>query len=145
MKFLTWNVDGLCDKGLYERTQNSLAIILSQSPDLIFLQEVISPTEQIYSNGLLTKGYCSASPSPRGASYFTMCYYNPATIKLREDGCVRVQYTGEARSRMVSNVHCSSAHHTNSESAKLQPTCVQHYTGARYYSAEMRVPAAARA
>ena len=98
---MTWNVDGLSGKGTRERTRESLGIILSQAPDLIFLQEVIHETEQIFSNGLLSKGYKSAVDAPRDASYFTMCYYNPVTVQPLGGGGSRVQYTGAARSRMV--------------------------------------------
>jgi exonuclease III len=113
MKFMTWNVDGLCGEATHDRTQKSLSIILSQSPDLVFLQEVIPQTERIFTAGLLAKGYLSATDAPPGASYFTMCYYNPMTVKPLGGGGSRVQFTGNARSRMVGEadqrvdcVHC---------------------------------------
>lgn len=37
---MTWNVDGLCSEATQDRTHKSLQIILSQAPDLLFLQEV---------------------------------------------------------------------------------------------------------
>jgi exonuclease III len=104
MKFLTWNVDGLCGEGIYERTQKSLSIILAEAPDLIFLQEVIPVTERIFLEGLEAQGYISAADSPQGIGYFTMSLYNPKTIKLRGGGGSRMPYTGEAQSRMVGRV-----------------------------------------
>ena len=111
MKLLTWNVDGLCGEGVYDRTKKSLEIILLNTPDLLFLQEVIPPTERIFTEGLQAKGYIRALDPPRGAVYFTMCYYNPSTVKPLDGGARRLQFTGQASSRMVGADSLSSPMH----------------------------------
>lgn len=104
MKVITWNVDGLCGERTSDRTRTSLEIILSEAPDLVFLQEVIPSTERIFTDGLRSKGYRSAVDAPRGAPYFTMCYFNPMSVKTLGQGGLRLDYTGDAKSRMVTYI-----------------------------------------
>jgi hypothetical protein len=98
MKLVTWNVDGLCDTATTQRTLAALELLLPHSPthsltpppkpDVIFLQEVVPHTEHLFTRKLVANGYHSAAPPPSGAPYYTMCYYNPHTIK---PVCVRGQ------------------------------------------------------
>ena len=102
MKLVTWNVDGLCDTATTQRTLAALDLLLPHSPtpsltpppkpDVIFLQEVVPHTEHLFTRKLLANGYHSAAPPPSGAPYYTMCYYNPHTIK---PVCVRGQQQGQ--------------------------------------------------
>jgi len=45
---LSWNVDGLDERNILERTRNVCHIINSRKPDAVFLQEVISQILAIY-------------------------------------------------------------------------------------------------
>ena len=102
MKLVTWNVDGLCDTATTQRTLAALDLLLPHSPthsltpppkpDVIFLQEVVPHTEHLFTRKLVANGYHSAAPPPSGAPYYTMCYYNPHTIK---PVCVRGQQQGQ--------------------------------------------------
>lgn len=45
---LSWNVDGLDERNILERTRNVCHIINNRKPDAVFLQEVITQTLAIY-------------------------------------------------------------------------------------------------
>ena len=45
---LSWNVDGLDERNILERTRSVCHAINSRKPDVVFLQEVISQTLTIY-------------------------------------------------------------------------------------------------
>ena len=45
---LSWNVDGLDERNILERTRNVCHIINNSKPDAVFLQEVITQTLAIY-------------------------------------------------------------------------------------------------
>ncbi len=101
MKLITWNIDGLCDNHTLQRTKNALDIIITNTPDIIFLQEVISSTETIITERLLSSGYLSATPPPAVGNYFTMTYYKASTVKPMSSKGKRVHFTGTAKSHMV--------------------------------------------
>ena len=71
---LSFNIDGLNDFETMLRTQETLNILLTESPDIIHLQEVIHETYTLLQPALSAHSYlCSSVPTgPEAASYFTM-------------------------------------------------------------------------
>jgi len=44
LTFISWNIDGLSEKGLKVRTQSVIQTVLERNPDIIFFQEVVPET-----------------------------------------------------------------------------------------------------
>ena len=47
-KLLSWNLDGLDDENLEERTEAVLATIISKGPDVVLLQEVVEYSLNVF-------------------------------------------------------------------------------------------------
>ena len=47
-KLLSWNLDGLDDENLEERTEAVLATIISKTPDVVLLQEVVEDSLNVF-------------------------------------------------------------------------------------------------
>lgn len=68
MRLLSWNIDGLDEWNLEERTAAVCQTVLKQ-PDIVYLQEVIHPTLAILQQKLKNKYHCLVPTSPP-APYF---------------------------------------------------------------------------
>lgn len=69
LRLLSWNIDGLDEQNLEERTSAVCQTILLKQPDVVYLQEVIQPTLAILQQKLKNKYHCLAPTSPP-AHYF---------------------------------------------------------------------------
>ncbi|XP_002732161.1 tyrosyl-DNA phosphodiesterase 2-like [Saccoglossus kowalevskii] len=102
LKLLTWNIDGLDNKNITERTKTVCSIIKRESPDVVYLQEVIvetfayietmcSPTyiaipansEQYFTTILLRKSRISLLAHKIIEFPTTKMYRNLLTVKAR--------------------------------------------------------------
>lgn len=102
MKLLSWNVDGLGETHVEDRARAALNTIVTQTPDLIFLQEVVSQNHNIFLEGLTAAGYqCKLQP-PRSSPYYTMCYIKVSSVDFI--GAQRLAYSGEAVSGMMRDI-----------------------------------------
>ena len=61
--FLTWNIDGLDDKNITERTMDVINTIRRKMLDVIFLQEVISKTYSLIEQHLSGDYYMTENKS----------------------------------------------------------------------------------
>jgi endonuclease/exonuclease/phosphatase family metal-dependent hydrolase len=72
LKVLSYNIDGLNEHSIPYRTQVILGMILSQSPDVIQLQEVVRESFALLRSSLDANGYVCSGISPQFAHYFIM-------------------------------------------------------------------------
>jgi tyrosyl-DNA phosphodiesterase 2 len=99
IKIITWNVDGLCERALVERSKAAARIILRENPDIITLQEVVYASANIYVNEFCkNKNYVIASQMTDDiGAYFTMTFQHK---RLQLVDAWRQPYTGAANSNM---------------------------------------------
>jgi endonuclease/exonuclease/phosphatase family metal-dependent hydrolase len=98
LRLLTYNIDGLNPVNLLYRTHHALALIISEDPDVIQLQEVIQETASLLSSTLSCNGYaCLSEPSLGMCHYFTMTFFRKDkfnNVRMR-----RAPYSGAAMSQ----------------------------------------------
>ncbi|XP_028404302.1 tyrosyl-DNA phosphodiesterase 2-like [Dendronephthya gigantea] len=79
-KLLSWNIDGLDDENLVERTQAVVAAILSKVPDVVLLQEVVEMSLGIFRTECA--GY--AVLAGRQSGYFNAILVRSSTVNVEE-------------------------------------------------------------
>ena len=97
LKLISWNIDGLCDDHIQLRAREAVRIIIEESPDVVFLQEVVEENCSIFSVRLLASGYVCAVPPPNHP-YFTMCFTKKSSVIV--NSATRVQFQRDAVSSM---------------------------------------------
>jgi exonuclease III len=72
LRLLSWNTDGIYDQGFVrERSIETSNIIISESPDVILLQELVPESFELFKVRLGNAGYVAATPNGRHpAPYF---------------------------------------------------------------------------
>ncbi|XP_031559052.1 tyrosyl-DNA phosphodiesterase 2-like isoform X2 [Actinia tenebrosa] len=75
---LTWNIDGLSEKQLVERTRYVCELINTRRPDVVFLQEVIDDTLLVFHQRC--KGYTTVC-GKRASGYFNAIMLKDQTVK----------------------------------------------------------------
>lgn len=84
IKLLTWNIDGLDDTHLMERTQYIVDLIYDYTPDIIFLQEVISISHKLlYSQLQVLYNIIPAADPPH--MYYNVIFYKKDTLTLSKN------------------------------------------------------------
>ena len=78
LKMLSWNIDGLDDSNIVERTLAVCEFIRSHTPHAVYLQEVIASTMVSIGDQLCTEYDCYSSPSP------PMDYYPAILVRKTE-------------------------------------------------------------
>ncbi|KXJ07441.1 tyrosyl-DNA phosphodiesterase 2 [Exaiptasia diaphana] len=78
LKLLSWNIDGLDGNQIRERTRYVISLIKERQPDVVFLQEVIDGTFQIFESQLQEYMVLRAYT---GVAYFNAMLLRKATIK----------------------------------------------------------------
>lgn len=95
---LSYNIDGLNPVNLQYRTHNALALIISENPDVIQLQEVIHETAPVLATTLSCNGYSTLPDLSMGmCHYFTMSFYKKD--KFQNARLTRMPYAGSAASQ----------------------------------------------
>jgi endonuclease/exonuclease/phosphatase (EEP) superfamily protein YafD len=98
LRLLTYNIDGLNPVNLLYRTHHALALIISEDPDVIQLQEVVQETASLLSSTLSCNGYaCLSEPSLGMCHYFTMTFFRKD--KFNNARMRRAPYSGAATSQ----------------------------------------------
>ena len=98
LKLLSWNIDGLDEGDLKERTEYACQVILLKRPHIVFLQEVVDASWGPVIVSKLSRCYsCYCAPSP------PQHYYN-AILVLKDASLVSIAESGlivhDFRSRM---------------------------------------------
>jgi len=97
LRILSWNTDGIYERGLaVERAAKCATLSVTAQPDVVLLQELVSPSLEVFRGTLGRAGYVEASP-PRPihasgeASYFCGIFVSRAlemsTPRRRSFGC----------------------------------------------------------
>jgi len=123
LTFISWNIDGLSKKGLKERTQSVIQIVLERNPDIIFFQEVIPETLSWLKTALDIKylfGQGGMDDHTAPDSYFTVVLLKRSTVYREslevigfEDSVMArdltlVEATIDGRSFLLINTHLES-------------------------------------
>lgn len=104
--FITYNIDGICEKNLEIRTNAVCKIIQDTKADIVFLQEVIPLTAKIIRE-LLSKSYeIISAESYKGfpAEYFTMSLFRKETVKLNSHKVIDYDLSVMTRNMLTANV-----------------------------------------
>ena len=82
-KFITWNIDGLDEKNIKERTLAVIACVQSKRIDIVFLQEVVDKTYDLLNTHLSTDYYLTENKSKlsREQWYFTVILLKKTTFQ----------------------------------------------------------------
>ncbi|KAJ7382512.1 Tyrosyl-DNA phosphodiesterase 2 [Desmophyllum pertusum] len=96
---LSWNIDGLDERNLLERTRKVCHVINSEKPDAVFLQEVIPETLSIFQSKC--PGYVCKYHEPTCA-YFNLMLLKNSSIKTTHD----LQCTHFHSSKMERHLLC---------------------------------------
>lgn len=122
---LSWNVDGLDEKDISERTSHVCDIINSREPDVVFLQEVIQGTLPDYQSKC--PGYtCKYAPT---GDYFNIMLLKNSTVKpTSELQCIHFQST-----QMERHLLCQTAQIKNKIEVVLMTS---HLESTKNYRAE---------
>ncbi len=98
LKVATWNVDGLCQEHMLQRSRESARILLSTRADVIFLQEVVAESQRVFERAL-GQAYVIAGGAggSAGGSYWTLAFVrrDHRVVRARRDA-----FAGEGRSTM---------------------------------------------
>ncbi|XP_010883556.2 tyrosyl-DNA phosphodiesterase 2 isoform X2 [Esox lucius] len=101
LSLLTWNIDGLDMDDIKERCSKLLDYIIKYHPDIVLLQEVISPTYQVLQQVL--KPYHVLPGSDK--SYFTAILLRKSRVQLLGSSIVNYPNTKMRRNLLVANVN----------------------------------------
>lgn len=83
--FISWNIDGISDKNIKERTLAVVNTIKVRKVDIVFLQEVIAETYEILEANLSADYLLTDNKAPEGADkkfYFTVTILRRSTLIL---------------------------------------------------------------
>ena len=83
LRLLSWNIDGLDERNLRERTEEVCRLILLKRPHVVFLQEVVAASQIILSKKLGSVYSLHVSPSPP-------FHYFPAILTNKRCGEVTI-------------------------------------------------------
>lgn len=105
LSVVSWNIDGLSGLHTSLRAKRAAQTILTQSPDLIFLQECIDENVIIFTDIFTKHGYKTFESTPSNKGYFTFCYVKDSpdisSVQLQ-----RIQFLDEGRSFMGRDILC---------------------------------------
>ena len=85
ISFISWNIDGLSEKNVKQRTMAVVETIQTRKVDIVFLQEVISQTYDILKSNLSSDYLFTENKAPFGADerfYFTVIILRRSTVGL---------------------------------------------------------------
>ncbi|XP_014017060.1 tyrosyl-DNA phosphodiesterase 2 isoform X2 [Salmo salar] len=100
LTLLTWNIDGLDLDDIKERLSKLLDYLIKYHPDIVLLQEVISPIYQVLQQVL--KPYHLLPGSDR--SYFTAILLRKSRVQLLESSLVNYPTTEMRRNLLMAHV-----------------------------------------
>ncbi|XP_055782087.1 tyrosyl-DNA phosphodiesterase 2-like isoform X2 [Salvelinus fontinalis] len=100
LSLLTWNIDGLDLNDIKERLSRLLDYLIKYHPDIVLLQEVISPIYQVLQQVL--KPYHLLPGSDR--SYFTAILLRKSRVQLLESSIVNYPTTEMRRNLLMAHV-----------------------------------------
>ncbi|XP_020353584.1 tyrosyl-DNA phosphodiesterase 2 isoform X2 [Oncorhynchus kisutch] len=100
LSLLTWNIDGLDLDDIKERLSRLLDYLIKYHPDIVLLQEVISPIYQVLQQVL--KPYHVLPGSDR--SYFTVILLRKSRVQLLESSIVNYPTTEMRRNLLMAHV-----------------------------------------
>ena len=87
LKLLSWNIDGLDERDLKERTQYVCQVILLKRPHIVFLQEVVDASWGPVIVTKLSRCYnCYCTPSPPQHYYNAILVLKDAKVSVGESG-----------------------------------------------------------
>uniref|UniRef100_A0A8C7FGE7 Tyrosyl-DNA phosphodiesterase 2 n=1 Tax=Oncorhynchus kisutch TaxID=8019 RepID=A0A8C7FGE7_ONCKI len=104
LSLLTWNIDGLDLDDIKERLSRLLDYLIKYHPDIVLLQEVISPIYQVLQQVL--KPYHVLPGSDR--SYFTVILLRKSRVQLLESSIVNYPTTEMRRNLLMAHVRTLS-------------------------------------
>ncbi|KAK7899071.1 hypothetical protein WMY93_019924 [Mugilogobius chulae] len=100
LSFITWNVDGLDTEDLPERARGFCSFLSIYNPDVVFLQELISPYVQYIKRR--ADDYLIIKGGEEG--YFTGIMLKKSRVKLLEENIVPYPTTQMMRNLLVAQV-----------------------------------------
>eukprot|EP01039_Chlorochromonas_danica_P003409 gene3409-3736_t len=149
-RLASYNLDGLAEENLEERTHAALALILSEQADVVFLQEVVPRTALLILPVLSGSGYESSDSLAALDSlggYFTLSFVRKAAFPQEKVLFRRVDFEGEGRSHqgrtLLLNTIALAARHTETPKQEV-PTllCINLHLescGKAFQSEESRI------
>ena len=83
--FVTWNIDGLDDRNIKERTMEVINTIQTKKLDIVFLQEIISETYELIKSYLLSDYHLTENKAASSEDqwYFTIILLKRTRLNLR--------------------------------------------------------------
>lgn len=125
-RLVSYNLDGLAEENLEERTHAALALILSEQADVIFLQEVVPRTALLILPILSGSGYESSDSLAALDSlggYFTLSFVRKAAFPQGKVLFRRVDYEGDGRSHqgrtLLLTTIALASRHTESQKQEM--------------------------
>uniref|UniRef100_A0A4W5NH77 Tyrosyl-DNA phosphodiesterase 2 n=1 Tax=Hucho hucho TaxID=62062 RepID=A0A4W5NH77_9TELE len=134
LTLLTWNIDGLDLNDIKERLSRLLDYLIKYHPDIVLLQEVISPIYQVLQQVL--KPYHVLPGSDR--SFFTAILLRKSRVQLLESSIVNYPTTEMRRNLLMAHVSflghplCVMTSHMESmkpQSLERQNQLIPHWKG----------------
>ena len=109
LRLATWNVDGLCERHLRTRSRESARLLCASNADVIFLQEVVDESQQIF-DAALSKTYRRVVDRPsEGMPYYTLAFVHKdhALVGVpRRKAFAGLARSGMGRDLLVFDVNC---------------------------------------
>jgi tyrosyl-DNA phosphodiesterase 2 len=107
LSFITWNVDGLDDRNLPKRTSYIIGQIMHLKPDVVFMQEVIDTTVDMFERGLVDYHILQQTSSAYGSpmDYYTCVMLRRTTVYLDSAETKPYDNSRMGRALQVVNAH----------------------------------------
>ena len=104
--FITYNIDGLCDKNRVVRTEAVCKIIQDTKADIVFLQEVVPSTEKTIREMLSFDYEIISGSGYKGfpSEYFTLSLFRKATVVVNSSKKIDYEVSVMTRNMLTANV-----------------------------------------
>ncbi|CAH1797223.1 unnamed protein product [Owenia fusiformis] len=106
IRLMSWNIDGLDEKNLETRTDAVIDTILRESPDIVFLQEVIDQTQTQIRERCSNYAMVSAYDPNAGMvdQYFVCIMMKKSTVKCKKGNIDLIEFPNSVMSRNLLKV-----------------------------------------
>ncbi|XP_076084600.1 uncharacterized protein LOC143055353 isoform X2 [Mytilus galloprovincialis] len=101
IKLLSWNIDGLSEDSIKERTSAVISIINRERPDVVFLQEVILDTLEMLSRKCLDYTFMESGVE----CYFTVIMVKQNSVQVTD--LKIIPFTSSKQGRTLQRVECT--------------------------------------
>ncbi|XP_063407227.1 uncharacterized protein LOC134690971 isoform X2 [Mytilus trossulus] len=101
IKLLSWNIDGLSEDSIKERTSAVISIINRERPDVVFLQEVILDTLEMLSRKCLDYTFMESGVE----CYFTVIMVKQNSVQVTDSKII--PFTSSKQGRTLQRVECT--------------------------------------